>query len=521
MKRTAHFTRLLVVALLATAAAPLSASADDEAAALLAKHKAFVGWELGDGSIKSLRIDETISKREKDGRLTAIQRVTIVRTGLAYRQQTTSIATGRGSETGFTGSSFWYSTGNGFTVPLVSEERPNMLTRAVFLNEATTKLTATVRKRDSADGTPVVVLREAPAGHPFDLYIDPATGAYKRLVLDPDGTPQTLVVDAYAEAMPGKKIVSAYHYLDSSLTHSYDKVRANATVSNDEIAQPSTSAHWQFGSAGSTIPIELTQERIYVKAVVNGVPGRFILDTGASGIGFTDKFADSAKLQHLEATTFLGIAGTKRGSLSKATTIAFADGSTLRDVYVSRGFDMGNERADGLLGFDFLAGAIVDLDLDANHITLYDPKTSAPNESGGVVVVVPDLSDAVPIIPVRLDGSTVSHATLDSGASGDVLVAGQFMSKLRVIIDDTYQGYLSSRSAIGGISGNYEIDRCGTIGSIDIGPIKYQNTRICFSRTFGDDFGHDASLIGFHFLTNFNMTFDYPDGKIVLSQRKH
>lgn len=165
--------------------APPAFAADDEAAALLAKHKAFVGWELGDGSIKSLRIDGTISKRDKDGRLTPTERVAIVRTGLAYRRRSTSVKTGGASEDGFSGSSFWYSTDNGFTVPLVSENRPSMLTRSVFLNEATTQLPATIRKHDSVDGTAVVVLREVPAGHPFDLYIDPATGAYKRLVLDP------------------------------------------------------------------------------------------------------------------------------------------------------------------------------------------------------------------------------------------------------------------------------------------------------------------------------------------------
>lgn len=178
---------------------------------------------------------------------------------------------------------------------------------------------------------------------------------------------------------------------------------------------------------------------------------------------------------------------------------------------------MGSEHADGLLGFDFLAGAIVDVDLDASLMNLYDPKKSKPNERAGFVVV-PDLSNAVPVIPVQLDGSKLSHATLDSGVGGSVLVAGQFMSRLRVLIDDTS---LSSLGFIGGISGSYEIDRCGTLGSIDIGPIKYQNTRICFSESFGNDFGHDASLIGLQFLSNFNMTFDYPDGKIILSPRKH
>jgi hypothetical protein len=56
---------LFLAAGMTLAATPLVARADD-AQALLAKHRAFVGWQLGDGAINSLVLDGTMTY-QKDG----------------------------------------------------------------------------------------------------------------------------------------------------------------------------------------------------------------------------------------------------------------------------------------------------------------------------------------------------------------------------------------------------------------------------------------------------------------------
>jgi hypothetical protein len=375
--------------------APPALGADDEAAALLAKHKAFVGWELGDGSIKTLTIDGAIAARAKDGSRKDAWKTHELAVGIPYRMAEQSLRTGSTSVEGFSGSKFWYSGANGFTVPNMSDSRGAILARLLVFAEATSKLPATVHKHDTLAGAAVAVLREAPpSGKPIDLYVDPATGAYKRFVYDPDGTsPTTVDIDAYAEALPGKKVVSTWRYHDSTSTHYYDKIVANAAISSAQLEPPAPSAKWTFGKS-TPIKIESAGERAIVEATVNGVAGRFLLDTGSYSIDFSDKFADRAGIKRLEAITAYGIGGSKRGSTAKVDTIAFSDGSILHDVNVSTGVDFGSERIDGLFGFDFLAGAIVDLDFDNAQLSLYDPATTAPNDSHGVVVIA-DLATAL------------------------------------------------------------------------------------------------------------------------------
>jgi hypothetical protein len=95
---------------------PAIASADDTAS-LLAKHKAFVGWQFGDGSINTLRLERTYT--DADGKVT--QHATEARAGLAYRRDFHSTKDYEGdSSTGFTGKLFWTTSANGFTAPVAT-----------------------------------------------------------------------------------------------------------------------------------------------------------------------------------------------------------------------------------------------------------------------------------------------------------------------------------------------------------------------------------------------------------------
>ena len=237
------------------------------------------------------------------------------------------------------------------------------------------------------------------------------------------------------------------------------------------------------------------------------------MDTGSSDIALTDQFADRIHFDRSKAIKFSGIAGEKKGSAATVDSIVFADGSKLEKVVVASGIDMNGEAEHGLIGSDFFAGAIVDLDFDKSQLTLYDPRTSAPSESSGIVAVA-DLSSGQPVIPVKINGTVTSHAILDSGNSGDVLVASELSKKVSMLIDNSQ---LSSVAYVGGISGGAEMKRCGTLQSIVIGPITYQATRACYTSSLA----RDESLVGIHFLKAFNITFDYPDGKLVLTHESN
>ena len=307
--------------------------------------------------------------------------------------------------------------------------------------------------------------------------------------------------------LPGKRVVSEYHTVGSTRRTRYTDIHANVANAQAQLAPPPPRAQWTFAKP-SPIPIKVTTNRIYVNAKVNGVDGKFILDTGSEGIAFSDAFADRIKFDRSNAVSFGGIAGSKRGSKAEVASIAFTDGSKLEKVDAESGIDMGQE-ADGLIGFEFFAGAIVDIDFDHSQMMLYDPSTSVPNESSGIVINA-DLEGGSPVVPVKLNGSVPSRALLDSGAAGDVLLAPEFEQKLKMAIGPPSR---SSVEVFGGASGGTEQDRCGMLHSIVIGPITYQATRACYSHSLT----RNDSIVGIHFLKAFNITFDYPDAKLVLS----
>lgn len=160
------------------------------------------------------------------------------------------------------------------------------------------------------------------------------------------------------------------------------------------------------------------------------------------------------------------------------------------------------------MGFSFLAGAIVDADLDSRRMTLYDPKVTAPDETEGFVFVA-DLGSGTPSVPVKVNGTMSLDAYLDSGNPNNVLLSKELISKLPVLV--------RTIRMMGGAFGGSEDVRCGMLSNIQFGPVSYNAPPFCFTYSMDPD----QALIRFDFLQNFNMVFDYPDSKIIMVPRKH
>ncbi len=481
----------------------------DDASALLAKHKAYVGWEFGDGAFRTLKVEGTVRKAGSAPQDEPYDSYVDLRSGVIHR--VTHRSKSGTYDFGFTGKTFWYSNENGFTVQRLGDDTKTEVAEIVFFNEATTSLAATIRRNDTLSGVPVVVLREAiPNGVPLDLYEDPANGAYRRAVIDPDGDSTTIDVDAYGD-VSGKKMITAWHF-DGSKYRWVEMVTPNPTVADADLLPPPARARWTFGTS-QPFHLDITDDRIYVDAIVDGVKGHFIFDTGASSTAVTNKFAARAKLHPVGETTVSGLSGSVRTKTMAVDTIEFPDGSKLEHLVVDTGIDDSSERFDGLLGFDLLAAAIVDVDLDAARMTLFDPAVSAPSGGQGFVVV-PDLSDGTPAIPIKLNGTRRINATMDTGEPLYVLLSGELSTKVGMQFD---YNRLGSVVGIGGaVGGAYSDALCGTMRNITIGPISYDSAPACFtSGLYGSE-----GLIGFDFIKHFNLTFDYPDGKIVMVPRK-
>jgi predicted aspartyl protease len=507
-------TGLLVTVLAASALAPAPVRADD-AQALLAKHRAFVGWQYGDGGVSSIYLERIYT----DGSGKVTQHATERRLGLAYRRDYQTSATyGEGGSTGFTGRLFWKTSENGFTVPMVGDTAKYYLATDVLFMEGSSELPATVQSGTSIDGKSVVVLRIAMNGAvPFDVYEDPQTGAYVRAVIDPGGLQETVVnIASYADLAPGKKIIGSWSFGSDKGAYSYTKLTTNVAVSANDLHPPAPAATWSFANS-QPFPIRVTDDRLYVDASVNGVAGRFIIDTGAGDIALTDDFANRARVKTVDHSTAFGIGGATKSLVRKADTVTIG-GNTLSNVIVSSLNipleDKKNyENVDGLMGFDLFAGAIVDMNLSEHSMRLSDPTTAADGRGG--YPMTPDLSEGVPMVPVKVDDKLTVNAVLDSGGSSLVMLSNQVENHGVHLIVNQDNTFLNGNARASGVAGD-EMLRCGPLGRITVGPFQYTGLEACESTNWGLHEG----LVGFDFLKHFDYVFDYPHGVMYMIQHK-
>jgi hypothetical protein len=497
-----------VAALFLPFALPLPATADD-AAALIAKHRAYVGWYAGDGVVKTLRETGDVTR---DGK--TVGRTSELRYGIAYRDTYVSDEDIH-YDAGFTGTVSWTSNENGFTVRSIGEvARALFDTDALFAETTSTAaFTPSFLRTQKVDGVDCAVVRlTSQVGFPLDVYVEPATGAYLRAVVDPDGKyEESFDGLAYVEA-GGKRFLSAWHYGNSKARYAYTTVEPNAPIAPDDLRPPKQTASWTFGDAPAAIEyVEQPYPRMYVELVVNGVKGKFILDTGAGGTAVIDSFARRVAADRLGTTSISGIGGSGKANLFRVNTIGVG-GSTLHDVIVSSGLDeeaFTSVGAVGLIGFDLLAGVVADLNFDTKSLRLMDPAVVAPDGKAGMVVHV-DLSDYHIRTPMRIDNRIDVIATLDSGNPSHVIFS-------RDLIDRDHLPFtVKYLDRVAGVAGS-EVERCGQLGSLSLGPIRYETPQACTSGSFD----RNEILVGLDFMHAFNYVFDYPDGIIVMVPRKN
>ncbi|MSP01265.1 MAG: hypothetical protein EXR07_09500 [Acetobacteraceae bacterium] len=198
----------------------------------------------------------------------------------------------------------------------------------------------------------------------------------------------------------------------------------------------------------ATIPLELIGGVILAPVTVNGVAGRFVLDTGAA---LTVVTPDAVKHFALEldewtATTMRGVGGVERRRNANPKSIdlggvalrrqSLARDSTLR-VATLPGNVVAGQQIDGLLGRDFLSAFDLMLNLPGRVLTLYEVRDCTgrflPWTEPYLAVPVENPAESALVVPVELDGVPL-RALLDSGASS-TLIAASGMARLGLGMD--------------------------------------------------------------------------------------
>lgn len=203
-----------------------------------------------------------------------------------------------------------------------------------------------------------------------------------------------------------------------------------------------------------TVALDIVGTTIAVPVAVNGIPGRFILDTGAALTTVTPAAVErfGLALDEWTATTMRGVGGLERRRNANPRSVTIAGlPAHRRGLAGDRTFRVAalpHSGVDGLLGRDFLSIFDLDLDLRGNVLTLTEPTGHPPAWTAGIDPIPTDNPAEYALnVLAALDGVPM-RALLDTGA-GRTLVAAPGMARLALGLDRLREDPATVTSGLG------------------------------------------------------------------------
>lgn len=504
---------------------PMAANADD-AGSLLAKHKAFTGWDSADTSMASWHLTGT---RTHGGARDAFEEY---RSGVAFRDRIATPA-GISDQRGFTGRYVWHADENGFWSPVLGRQAQAAIAWQLVRTEMLGAYAPQVVGQATVDGKPATILQIEPKGLvATDIYEDPETGAFLRVVVAPGAVGSTTYDDiTYTAASSGKKIVGGWTVDNSRYAVSDATVGGVAT---SDLVAPPPQASWTYSDKPTPLTmaaLDSNMRQIQVVATVNGHSGTFILGTNTPSIVLYSPFAAAAGVKNVGSSDFSPYLGNPQfAGYGHAQTLQVGD-AVLHNVTVQEVTDA-SEKLAGVLGYDFFAQAVVDVDLGRHTLKVEDPRTSAPQPPAGSYTFPLDLSQGVPAVSITLPSGAVAHPVLSSDLSGFMLLSQALYDSGKIgghQITNTDASYFgNSAGALGdpismsraslmytAWNGASTSGICMITTQVNVGPFQYQNPPVCLGGI--NVFGDDGGLVGLDFLRHFDWIVDYPRQQFTLA----
>lgn len=264
--------------------------------------------------------------------------------------------------------------------------------------------------------------------------------------------------------------------------------------------------------------------RIIVRVTINGRGLDFQLDSGASGI-----VLDRDVARQLGLTTSGRWSNTVAGTFVSTNAVvprAQVGPITMSDLVVEAlPFNYQNDwntKVVGLLGFDFIAGAVLKIDYANGTVDAIPSEKFTPPENGVVLDAI--LDDNVPMITMKMNDALGSHFILDTGSDLVIAFSG-FAKRFPDAVDDHSEHKIVSRilNVVGvqGVGGRLSMH--GTIlKSMQLGNVHYKDYLALVLLSDQDEFeGEDADgLAGIPLLRTFDVYLDYANSRVVLVPNK-
>jgi hypothetical protein len=472
---------------------------------------------------KTLRAEATF----RDGGVTGTRRE--VWLGENYRTDSTlgPFVTAEGRNDG----QLWETNENGYTLLKRGiHKRADANARALENPNPGDELQLLGRLRAPAN---VYVLRVAPPdGRDERRFYDAKTYALVRRETSYLGH---LVVTTYDDFRTVNGVTLAFRrtvsdgHTENDYVQTITKLQIGVPVADEEVAIPGSRrlpVKLPDGVSSVRLPARIDPYgRIIVRVTVNGRGLDFQLDSGASGIVLDRDVARQ-----------LGVATSGRWSNTVAGTFVSTNAIlpsaqvgpiTMSDLVVEAlPFNYQNDwdtKVVGLLGFDFIAGAVLKIDYANGTVDAIPSEKFAPPENGVVLDAI--LDDNVPMITMKMNDALGSHFILDTGADMVIAFSG-FAKRYPDAVDDHSEHKIVSRilNVVGvqGVGGKLAMH--GTVlKSMQLGNVHYHDFLALVLLGDQDEFeGEDADgLAGIPLLRSFDVYLDYASSRVVLVPNKY
>ncbi|HET9097148.1 MAG TPA: retropepsin-like aspartic protease, partial [Candidatus Baltobacteraceae bacterium] len=388
----------------------------DDGAALLLKHRSFAGWDASNASMSSWHAKGARTHGGSTDTFEQYRRGVVFRDRLATPSQVSD-------EIGFTGGYVWHADENAFWQVVHGRAAQAAVEWSLVQAEALAGLPAQVAGQADVAGTRCEIVRLQPKGLvAMDVYEDPKTGAFLRVVVAPGAVGETVFDDIQYTAGPaGGKVISSW----TTPQGRYRISNFEQGAATSDLVAPPSAALWKYSNAAAPLVIsalDLNERQVWVHASVNGHEGTFLLDTNAPSIILFDPYASDAGLENLGPSDFSPYVGNPQfEGYARARTLQVGQ-AVLNNVVVEK-IDAPSSKLAGVLGYDAFAHAAVHVDLVKQTLQIEDPRTYASAQPAGSYTFPIDLTDRVPAITMTLPGGAIAYPVLDSDLSGFMLLS--------------------------------------------------------------------------------------------------
>lgn len=282
------------------------------------------------------------------------------------------------------------------------------------------------------------------------------------------------------------------------------------------------------GTSALDVPFELYANVIFLRASVNGSePLSFIFDTGAGiNVVNAERAANLRLARAGGGVDAKGTGGSVTGSLAVGATVSLpgvsALGQRIAVLPIQSLEPRVGRRVDGILGYDFIRGFVVEIDYERSTISFHDPRSYRYAGRGAVVPL--GMRRGTPFVRATIDltraASVAGEFEIDTGSDGALGVYDYFAKAhgLRARLPRT-----TGPQAGAGVGGDTSFVEA-RVRDFRLGRFRVENPVVSLSEDDNEEAGgrpeYDG-MIGTEVFRRFKMIVDYSRRRLILEPNSH